>query len=606
MKGFDERDFPRKPDVMAQANPLPSIDALSGVDARLQALDKLESLVGEVAREKARHRSNIALKRAIQKWRRGDQVSATQWALRATEADENNSKAFHVLAMGLERMGHLHKALLTYERAFELDPEDPELLINLGLTAWNLKLTEGAAKMFQLYIAACPDSPLGYNNLGSVLCDLGHPDQGIETLRDALNRMPHEAILWNALATVLAEEGRADESLVFYNEAARLQPDFARAYHNLGYAYQHLGRLEEALENYDEALNHAVDPTERRETSHSRSICLIGAGRLEDGFRAYEIRNDPRFRAYLHHMIDAPQWQGEDFAGKKLLLVGEQGLGDEFMFANILPDVQKAVGATGKLQICVDPRLVPLFQRSFPAAEVGTYDDRTLMDKDGNKALRLVPFASKDNLPDLWAPMGSALQYYRKSLADFRHEAFLIPDADRVASFRDQLAAMGPEKKVGLCWRSMMLGAKRAKYFSPIDAWGPILQTPGVTFINLQYGDCAAEIARAQELFGITIHQIEGLDLRDDIDGSAALCAALDLVISAPTAAAATAASVGTKTWFLTAGRTWPQLGTAEYPWYADTRVFWPEKFGDWNMLMPDVADELEVFAADAARRPLF
>ena len=70
-------------------------------------------------------------------------------------------------------MGHTHKALVTYERAFELDPADPELLINLGLTAWNLKLTEGAANMFRLYIAACPDSPLGYNNLGSVQCDLG-------------------------------------------------------------------------------------------------------------------------------------------------------------------------------------------------------------------------------------------------------------------------------------------------------------------------------------------------------------------------------------------------------------------------------------------------
>ena len=140
----------------------------------------------------------------------------------------------------------------------------------------------------------------------------------------------------------------------------------------------------------------------------------------------------------------------------------------------------------------------------------------------------------------------------------------------------------------------MMLGAKRAKYFSALDAWGPILKTPGVSFVNLQYGDCAEEIARADEKFGVTIHQIEGLDLRDDIDGAAALSAALDLVISAPTAAAATAASVGTEVWFLTAGRTWPQLGTDEYPWYAKTRVLSPEKFGDWAALMPDVADELE------------
>src|SRR5665213_3249114 len=149
---------------MAKALPLPTMDALAGVDARHQALDRLEELVNEVVREKVRHRSNVFLKRSIRTWRKGDIVKSGQWALKATDADGTNSKAFHVLAMALERMGHLHKALVTYERAFQLDPADPELLINLGLTAWNLKLTEGAAKLFELYIAACPDSPLGYNN----------------------------------------------------------------------------------------------------------------------------------------------------------------------------------------------------------------------------------------------------------------------------------------------------------------------------------------------------------------------------------------------------------------------------------------------------------
>ncbi|HWA91616.1 MAG TPA: tetratricopeptide repeat protein [Rhizomicrobium sp.] len=585
---------------MAQLAALPGLNSLTGIDARMAALAKLERLEEEFEAIETRRRSNAILGRAIKAWRKGELVRAGQLAFEATEADSENAKAYHVLAMALQRMGHRHKALVTYERAFELDPTDPELLINLGLAAWNLELIQGAAKMFSLYIGACPDSPLGYNNLGSVQSDMGQVDTAIETLRAAIYRMPGEAVLWNALATVLAENGRAEESLVFYREAIRLDPNFARLYHNIGYAFQHLGRLDDALEAYNEALACALDPNEQMESKHSRAICLIGMGRIAEGFDEFEVRNDTRFRAYVHHMIQAPRWNGEDLEGKRILVVGEQGLGDEFMFANVLPDLAQAVGPDGKLEIAVDPRLIPLFQRSFPDAEVGAYDDRTLIDKDGNKSLRFVPFSIDKGEPDYWTPMASALRPYRRSLADFPHRAFLTPDPARVAEYRAQLESFGPGAKIGICWRSMMLGAKRAKYYSALDAWGPILKVPGAIFVNLQYGDCADELARAAEMHGVRIERIEGLDLKNDIDGAAALSAALDLVLSAPTAAAATAASVGTEVWFLTAGRTWPQLGTDEYPWYRKSRVFSPTGFGAWDELIPRVGEALAAFAQGA------
>jgi len=572
------------------------MDSLVGIDAKMEALAKLETLQEEVDAALARRKSNGILRRGIKSWRRGDIVRAGQLALEATGTDETNSKAFHMLGMALERMGHIHKALVTYERAFRLDPEDPELLINLGLIAWNLKQNDGAAKMFGLYIDACPDSPLGYNNLGSIQSDMGSPEIAIETLRAAIYRMPGEAILWNALATVLAEDGRVEESLVFYNEAARLEPTFARLHHNLGYAYSHLGMLGEALACYDKALENGVDPAERLESTHSRAICLIGMGRIGEGFAEFESRNNPRFRAYLNHMIKAPQWKGEDLAGKRIAVIAEQGLGDEFMFANILPDLQRAVGDDGKLYIAVDQRLVELFQRSYPNAQAGAYDDRTLIDPDGNKPLRFAKFVTDQGEPDYWTPMASALQYLRKSVDAFPHEAFLAADRNRVSNFHETLAAKGTGPYVGICWRSMMLGAKRAKYYSALELWEPILKTPGVTFVNLQYGDSTADIARVKERFGIDIHTMD-VDLKNDIDGAAALSSALDLVISAPTAAAANAGAVGTEVWFITAGRTWPQLGTDEYPWYRKSRVYSPAKFGDWNELMPRVARELAAFA---------
>ncbi len=411
---------------MAQLAAVQGLDSLAGLDARMAAIAKLEKLSEDIDAAVARRKSNGTLRRAIKAWQHGDLVRSAQLSLAATNRDDQNAKAFHLLAMALQRMGHQHKALVTYERAFELDPTDPELFINLGLAAWNMKIHDGAHKMFQLYVAACPDSPLGYNNLGSVQSDMGDVDTAIETIRAALYRMPQEAVLWNSLATVLAENGRVEESLTFYQEAIRLDPSFSRLYHNIGYAWSHLGQLDKALDCYNESLVRSVDPTEQMEGKHSRSICLIGMGQIKEGFSEYEIRNDQRFRAYVHHLVKAPLWKGEDLNGKRVLVVGEQGLGDEFMFANILPDMQDAVGETGKLEIAVDPRLILLFQRSFPKAEVGRYEDRTLIDKDGNKHLRFIPFSLDKGEPDFWAPMGTPLHVFRKSLADFPHKAFLV------------------------------------------------------------------------------------------------------------------------------------------------------------------------------------
>jgi len=582
---------------MAQAAVAQGLDSLAGVSARNAALAKLEALEEELDAALCRRKSNSLVRRAIKVWRRGEIARAGQLALEATEADSSNAQAFHVLALALEKMGHQHKALVTFERAFQLDPHDPDLLLNLGLTAWNMKMREQAQNMFRRFIAANPTSPLGYNNLGMVQCELGDPATAIETLRSAIYQMPTEPILWNSLATVLAESSRADESIQFYKEAVRLDPQFSRPYHNLGYAYSHLGMLEDALAAYDGALERVTDPGERVEGLHSRSICLIGMGRLEEGWREYEIRRDPHFRAYVNQMVKAPCWNGENLDGKRILVIGEQGLGDELMFANAIPDLIHAVGVNGKVQIAVDPRLVPLFQRSFPAAEVGCYDDRKLINRDGNKELRFIPWALAHGEPDYQVLIGSLLQHFRNRLADFPKRAFLVPDPARVASYRQQLEALGSGPFVGICWRSMMVTGKRGKYYSALDEWGPILKTPGVTFINVQYGDCASELTRAQDMHGVKIHCIEGLDLKQDIEGAAALSAALDLVISAPTAAAATAGSVGTETWFLTAGRTWPQLGTEEFPWYRATKVLSPQKFADWISLMPTVAKSLESFA---------
>jgi hypothetical protein len=224
---------------------------------------------------------------------------------------------------------------------------------------------------------------------------------------------------------------------------------------------------------------------------------------------------------------------------------------------------------------------------------VGRYEHAKLEGME----VRICPWALTDGGPDYYAAFGTPLHLLRKSLSDFPRQPFLKADTAKTDEFRARLSALGPGPYVGVCWRSMVLGAKRRKYFSAIEAWQPVLSMPGTTFINLQYGDVAAELQIAREQFGLTIHNFDDLNLKDDLEGAAALSAACDLVLSAPTAAAAMAGALGTEVWFLVAAPVWPQLGTDHYPWYAKSRVIACEKFADWDALMPKVRDELTRFA---------
>lgn len=557
----------------------------TGIGAKAAFLARAEQdAAGQVA-DAARRLCHKHLKKAIHAFRRNDYGKAAILSVDATEADPKCGQAFHMLALSLENLGEMAKAITMYERALSLDPADTDLYLNLGLAAWRIGLNPVAEKFFRMYCELEPDQPMGWNNLAGVLRDTSRFDEAIEIARAAIMRMPEQPLLWNTLGTILVEQSDFAQAAIFYREALRLDPAFARAWHNLGFGLHHTGPLNEALDAYDHALELTSDPRDRIETSHAHALCLIAMGRLAKGFAGYEVRHHHQHRASTLYGIDAPLWQGEVLAGRDVLVIGEQGLGDEVMFGNTLSDIAAAIGPSGKMKIAVDGRLIPLVARSLPQAEIGNYFNTSHNAKD----VRLVPWAGK---PDFVMPLGSALPHLRQSLEDFPGKAFLTPDPIRVAEFRDTLG-LRPGLKVGLCWRSMLINAQRQKYFSAIDAWKDILAVPGISFVNLQYGEAAAEIGRVKALFGIDIQVMDGLDLKNDLDGAAALSAACDLVISAPTAAAALAGAVGTEVWFLTAGPVWPQLGTDHYPWYRASKVYSPAAFGDWAEVMPRLASAL-------------
>lgn len=555
------------------------------------------------AERKKLRRSADALRRAIRLAHSGHGAQAAKLAMGVLEKDPESALANHVMGVALEELGRLSLALDFYQRAYEKDPTSPDIYQSLSMVAWKLDMLPAAEKFLRVFLQMMPGNPDGTINLAGILRDQGRYSDAIDLLRNVIYVNSEHYDLWNALGTVLIESGDPDQAATFYKESLRIKPDFGRAWNNLAFAHDLVGEVEQSIDAFTKAIEYAAHAKDTATMRHGRALSYLGLGDLERGWAEYAVRLDPNYKDATLFEIPLPRWDGTDPAelqGKTVIMVGEQGLGDEIMFMNTTRDVIDAVGPDGEVRIACTKRLIPLFRRSFPDILIEPHASAQLEGRDWRIANAVI-----DDLPpaDMWFPMGNACRALRKSVEDFPAEPFLTADEKAVAHWRSVLDGFGPGLKVGLIWKSLKMTAKRAKYFSAFEAWKPVLQTPGVTFVNLQYGEVEEDIARAEKEFGITIHQPPEIDLRNDLDGVAALGKALDVVVGTMNASVNLACSVGGQALVATpTARGWSRLGTDGLPWYPGAKVFACEPFGNWDAPIKAIAAELEERARAAKK----
>lgn len=525
--------------------------------------------------------------------------AAAEAALKALEQDERNGHAWYVLAVAREKVGDFKGSLQCYEAALQLLPQEAEVANDLGRLAYRLDMKPLAEKLFIRYLEHQPTSIEAANNLACALRDQNRYVEAIDVLKTAIGGNPAVAQLWNTLGTVLSEQGEFETAVTFFDEAMRCDPKMFRARYNRGNARLSIGDGAGADEDNAAALRVVKAPDEAAMMRLARSTILLVNGEVGAGWDAYEARLEPQYADVTHFMIDRPQWTPQsDLEGRSLLLMGEQGLGDEVLFANMIPDVLEALGPKGRLHLAVEKRLVPLMQRSFPDATVGAHATYRV----DTHTVRGAPFVKDFGAIDLWAPLASPLRRFRRTVDAYPdRQAFLVPDPERVAHWRRILDQAPACPKVGLLWKSLKVDGSRQRYFSPFEQWAPVLATPGAAFVNLQYGDCAAEIAEARATLGVDIWEPPGIDLKDDLDDVAALSSALDLVIGPANATSNIAAACGAPVWLVSMPAAWPRLGTDRYPWYPSVTVFKTPGFNQWGPVMNDMAQALERFVTGPA-----
>lgn len=572
--------------IVQPETPAPVEDSM-GTAASPAELARLETAISEL---KALTVAQV-LRQGLEALRADDAKAGSECALKALQHDPRSGMAWYVLAVAREKAGDYMHSLKAYEAALALMPEESEVANGLGRLAFKMGMKDIAEQLFRRYLESHPTSWSAMGNLATVVRDQGRPAEAIDILRAAIASEPKNPTLWNTLGTVLSEQADYANALVFFDEALRLAPEFGQARYNRGNARLEMGDIEGALADCEAALEAARAEDDRAMMKLARSTIKIALGRIGEGWDDYEARLEPQFAGSTIFMIERPLWTPEAaLAGKTLLVMGEQGLGDEVLFANMLPDVAAALGPKGKLVLAVEERLVSLFQRSFPTAEVTAH----VTFRQHGRNYRAAPALGDLSRFDLWVPMASLLRRFRRRVEDFpARERFLVPDPERVAHWRAALDGAPAGPKVGILWKSMKIESARARYYSPFELWAPILKTPGVAFVNVQYGDCAAEIEWAARKLGIEIWTPPGIDLKQDLDDIAALSAALDLTIGFANATSNIAAATGAPTWIIAAPHAWTRLGAQGMPWYPQARVFAPARLGAWEETMAEVAAAL-------------
>lgn len=433
------------------------------------------------------------------------------------------------LGTALDEQGKLDEAIVAYTKALLIKPNFAEAHYKLGNILKIQGKYEEAIESYNKALSFKPNCPETYYNIGNVLRDLGKFDEAVETYKKSLSLNPKNPNVFINLGVALREQDKYEEAIEAYDKALSLKPDYAEAYHNKGLVFTINGKSDEAMKAYNKAILLKPDYAD---PNVYMSFLYLNNGKLKEGLDQYEWRWKTKKGLKRQRHFRQPLWDGkESLKDKRILIWSEQGIGDTINWSSLVSHV------SSQAQHCIlecQGKLVPLFERSFPNVEV----------KHANRTFDL---ERKDF--DFHMPMGSIYKHCIEDISrNSNVKSHLIPDPVRVNFWKKRLQSLGDGPYIGISWKSSNMSAERILNYSSIEEWSPILKIPNVNFINLQNKDFEDDLIKIQDEFGVKVHNFNDIDHFDDIDDVAALCSALDMIISNKTTLPFISGGVGTST----------------------------------------------------------
>ena len=430
---------------------------------------------------------------------------------------------------------------------WNVQPKHPHVVFMLATIAARRKQTSLAQLLYEVFVTLEPQpwrQAAGWMNMGI----LQHEQGERSNARELFNRTLE--ILQNC------EESDAQETKRF-------------ALLNLASTYQAEGEPDKGIEILDRILRDYPGMEEIDRVKSNKGMLLLEKGVYGEGFSLNaELVSRRDKRTYQN----APLWDGSK--GKTVIISGEQGIGDEIMFASMIPDAMKDCNVIMDAHL----RLADLFRRSFNIPVYGTREFNAMFWFPPEGAYRL--------------PIGDLGKFYRHKTEDFPGTPYLKADSVLMEKAKEKLGGLCQKPCIGISWKGGTKETNKQYRNVGLQRMLPLFQSIDANWISLQYKkDSAAEL---NEFYGKTGIKIEHWqDWVDDYDMTAALLTQLDLVISVPQSVVHLAGALGVKTWQLCPKKAMWQMGVygQDMPWYKSVRNYWQDTA--WEPVIENVKKDL-------------
>jgi tetratricopeptide (TPR) repeat protein len=362
----------------------------------------------------------------------------------------------------------------------------------------------------------------------------------------------------------------------YYDLILNIDSKNIKALNNKGFIHQNLGNFKEALELYYKALE--VDP------SYPLTLLNIGIINLTkrkfgEGWKNYSFRIKNSENG-IYFPSSKPELLDFNISNKTIFIWPEQGVGDQIIYSSLLPDAFKT---KNNFYVSLEPRLLPLFRRSFSSVNNVTF----ISGVENPLDLKF----------DYQLPIGSLGKFFRNSIQDFSSQPTAYLKADKIKT--NQLKQKINKNKKNICgisWMSKNKEFGEEKSLSLIQLL-PILSIPNTIFVNLQYGDTSKEIKNISDQYGIEIMSMNEIDNFNDLDGLASLIEACDYIVTSSNVTAHIAGALYKKTYLLLPyayGKIWYWGENDTHSlWYPSVDIYRNTNSNSWEKPIADLSEKL-------------